>query len=954
MKKRIKNFFILAIAMLLALTPAVFAVADVSSFNEQSAVSETDASWDSLDLPSYFTYRDTHKGDLHANAEVVVDLEGFTADGMEAVWSANYPNTERGAVITEGNGNVSFPVSIPESGLYAIEVQYDVLEGSGVAASRTLLIDGATPFQEAAGITFPRKWKDSDKKIYDRYGNQMLPSQVEIPGMQRLLLCGMAGQIDGAFYFYLSEGEHTLTFKSLREPMAIGSIRLYCPEEVADYKTVSTGYPTELSSSENSWQIEAEAATGKSDSTLYPLNDTVSSITSPTDAAHTLYNVIGGDSWSSVGQALEWTLDVPKDGLYTLSLRYRQNFKSGGTVYRKLTIDEKVPFAEANCIAFPYASGFCAKTLGDDEPWKFYLTEGQHTLRMEVVAGDYAPLILEGKELVTELNAVYRQLLMVTGPSPDVYRDYKFESLIPETLEAMESMARSLGELRNKVLAISGKKSSQETASMNRLETILTEMTEDPDTIPKRFSDFKNNIAGLAQWTQDVSKQPLLLDCLVVSDAEKEVPIKANAGWWSDLVFTVKQFMYSFVINYSTIGDTGADYSSKITVWLQTGRDQAQVLQQMILSTFSPERQIQVKLQLVNGGALLPAIIAGTGPDCVLGLGQGEPMNFAFRNAVVDLSKFKDADQVKQRFHPSALVPFTYGESLYALPETQSFQVLFYRRDILNSVGVNAEDIKTWDSVLQKVLPRLQKRYLELGMLPSYNNYAMLLYQEGGSLYTEDNKKTMLGSTEGVVAFERLVELYTDYKLNLSFDFANRFRTGEMPLAIMDFGAYNQLSVFAPEIEGLWGMSLVPGTVGADGTVSHAAASSVTGAVMLSNAEDKDASWSFLEWWTSDEAQTTYGKNIESLLGTASRYSSANLRAFDASLWDPTMRDAINRQRQEVVALPEVMGGYYTTRYFDFAFRDIVINGEELRESLEKVVLEIDAELESKREELMK
>ena len=122
---------------------------------------------------------------------------------------------------------------------------------------------------------------------------------------------------------------------------------------------------------------------------------------------------------------------------------------------------------------------------------------------------------------------------------------------------------------------------------------------------------------------------------------------------------------------------------------------------------------------------------------------------------------------------------------------------------------------------------------------------------------------------------------------------------------------------------------------------------------MFSNSKDKEATWSFLEWWTSDKAQGTYGNNLESLLGTASRYNSANLNAFEGSLWDPAMRDAINRQRNEVTALPEIMGGYYTTRYFDFAFRDIVINGEELRESLEEAVLEINAELQNKREELM-
>ena len=67
------------------------------------------------------------------------------------------------------------------------------------------------------------------------------------------------------------------------------------------------------------------------------------------------------------------------------------------------------------------------------------------------------------------------------------------------------------------------------------------------------------------------------------------------------------------------------------------------------------------------------------------------------------------------------------------------------------------------------------------------------------------------------MAFQRLTSLYDDYGLDLAFDFSNRFRSGEMPIAITDFSAYNQMSIFAPEIDGLWSMMPVPGVVDENG-----------------------------------------------------------------------------------------------------------------------------------------
>ena len=45
----------------------------------------------------------------------------------------------------------------------------------------------------------------------------------------------------------------------------------------------------------------------------------------------------------------------------------------------------------------------------------------------------------------------------------------------------------------------------------------------------------------------------------------------------------------------------------------------------------------------------------------------------------------------------------------------------------------------------------------------------------------------------------------------MEYNFINRFRMGEMPLGIANYGEYNTLSVFAPELRGEWGMAPVPG-----------------------------------------------------------------------------------------------------------------------------------------------
>jgi len=883
---------------------------------------------------------------------VVVDLNTFTADDDSVAFSTLSDNTTM--LATPSPGDVTFSFHVKKSGFYRLKVGYYPMAGSGSAIIRSVAVDGEVPFYEASVTEFPRVWADQKPNpSKDDIGNDILPMQVETPRVETTYLHNSGGLSNEDLYFYLTEGDHTLTFSGVREPLGLTALAWETAPKVPTYAQVVEDYTNNgYTKIDKSFLLQGEDVTAKSDATLYPLNDKTSPNTNPKSDRYIRYNSIGGSKWQQCGQWLEWSFTVPETGLYTIALRYKQNLKANSTVYRRLTLDGTVPFAEAEAIEFAYTSGYKPFVLGDEEngDYAFFFTAGEtHTLRLEAITGVFASVLSDAQQLVNELNQVYREILMITGPSPDLYRDYDFPDLIPQTLAHMETIRTDLDALVKAIQDITGWESSSELSSIQRVIGTLDEMIEDDTTIAARFSYFQDNISGLATWVLDTKAQPLEIDYFVVGG--KEENIEENGGFFEIIAYQAVQFFYSFLTDYSRLGQVGGNQEESITVWLQTGRDQSQIIRGLINQDFTPNEKIGVQLQLVAAGSLLPAIVAGLGPDVSLQLGQGDPMNYAFRNAVADLSQMPGIEEVKKRFDEQALIPFQYEDHLYALPESQSFQMLFYRMDILADLGITPDDLTTWDRIFKVVIPELQKNYLDFGLTPSLANYALLLYQNGGAVYSDDGKRSELSSAASVEIFDTFTKLYTEYLQPVAFDFANRFRTGQMPLAVVDLSAYNQLSVFAPEINGLWGMSPVPGTVQEDGTLDRTSILGISSCVMFSYSENKDAAWKFMKWWTDAPVQMQYGKNMESIMGTAARYNSANKEAFASVSWSADVRQAIDEQMLSVRPIPEVPGGYYTSRYFDFAYRDVVNDGKEVRPTLNESVKQINAEIANKREE---
>ena len=862
------------------------------------------------------------------------------------------------AQIAQEEQSILYTFTCEEAGLYRMGLSYYPVEARGLNIEFSAELDGASPFTEAQYNTLYRIWVDDvapgEKK--DAAGNDIIPGQHEEPTWQEVWVEDHTGAYADAYTFYLTEGEHTLALTARREVLAVSRVWFENPVATPAYETVQAEYAAKgyAPAQAEVLIIEAEQAARKSDSVLYGRTDRSSPLTTPYNTMETRLNTIGGGSWGVQGQWIEWDFTVPADGLYRLAFRGRQDLLSGSFTTRKVYIDGALPCAEMADIRVNYSQDWQNILI----PYDVYLTAGEHTLRMEATIGGLSELVTLADEAVYQLNAAYRRIVMMTGTMPDTYRDYALEVNIPEVFEIFEKQAEVLQRCDALLLEMTGKRGSMN-GILQTLSLQMEEFCEKPEQVQKRLSTFKDNVGSLGSWLVQIKQLPLELDKIYIlpASADEGTLADAEAGFLKQIGHEAALFYSSFVVDYSVIGalETGKD-TPTIEVWVSAGRDQANMIKQLIDNDFTPNTGIAVNLKLVQG-QLMNATAAGAGPDVVLQLGNSEPVNYAVRNAAYDLKQFEDYEEVASRFRASALTPYELEGGVYALPETQTFSVMFYRTDVLEELGLTAPT--TWEELFH-VVGRLQRKNMTVGIQPpnsvagnfnALSSMAMLLYQRGGEMYLDGNTRSGLSSQEAKDAFSMWVSLYVDYELPVKYDTLTRFRSGEMPVVIEDFTFYNLLQVAAPEIRGMWSFCQVPGTVQADGSVDHSVSGTGICCMLMEAAEDKDAAWEFMKWWTSAPVQTQYGKDIENQLGVSARYPSANVEAFASMPWSAAELGILNAQWDNVRGIPEVPGGYFTARHLNNAFRRVLNYKEDPGETLLDYVKNIDKEITTKRKE---
>jgi ABC-type glycerol-3-phosphate transport system substrate-binding protein len=594
---------------------------------------------------------------------------------------------------------------------------------------------------------------------------------------------------------------------------------------------------------------------------------------------------------------------------------------------------------------------------------------------MEATLGDMGAVLQQMEDSIYRLNLIYRKILVLTGPNPDRFRDYKLEKVYPEVIEAMSLESKRLYKLVDDTVAITGQKSDR-VAVAQTLAVQLENFVAHTERITQSFSNFKDNITSLGTAMQNMAETKLDVDLLVISGEKAALP-KVRDGFLDRLSHEVRSAVASYFVDYNALGDTYDDNAENadklIEVWITTGRDQSTVLKSMVDDTFTPATGIRVNVKLVVADTLLTAVVAGNGPDVVLSVGSWFPVNYAMRNAVEDLTQFSDYEQVVKPFYESALTSMRYNNGVYALPETQDFSVLFYRQDVLDELGLEVPE--TWDELIA-LLPTIQGNNLSVGIpYPDINTVDMsilnsLIYQNGGMIYDDQAMHTEIDSENGVAAFKLYTSLYNDYGLPIVYDFVSRFRTGEMPIGVANYAMYNTLAVSAPEIRGLWEFTYFPGTprdaanavnpgtgeTAEDGINRTVHAQGLCCMIIAPQNDPngerikKDA-WTFLQWWTDADTQVEFGREMESVLGSSARYTTANKRAIKELGWSDDQLAILEGQMSWTRGFPEIAGGYSTTRHMTNAIRKVINEKADARETLLTYTQTINEEIRIKRRE---
>lgn len=855
-------------------------------------------------------------------------------------------------VLLEDGKEFTVNLTAEEAGEYLVRLEYEAVTGKTINPKMKVeMTVGETEYSQV--ITLSRVWYDdrvTDRFLTDELGNELVPEQVEVAAKQIRDISLLGGDTPLA----LEAGDYELKFDMTSCAIKIYSVTLLKVEEYS-YEDYLADMADKVDNGAKDIFIEAEITAYKSSAGIIPTYDTSDPDISPSSSTDTFMGLVSAGY--QVGQWVEWTVNAESSGWYKINFNYRQNSLRGLGVRRFITLDGEHLFDEFDEVVFGYGEGFQEYVPEDEngDPYLIYLSEGEHTLRLSVTLGAlYEPLnqVADALEL---MNEVYRDILAITGADPDIYRDYYLEDEIPDLIENLEKCCEMLESATETIEELCGGKSSgSATASFTEAVRVMKKMIKKPYRIPNNFSSFKSQIDSVASQNAALNEQPMELDTIELLAVDSKSSHQ-SLNFFQKLVYHVEVFINSFVEDYNatTLQESG---EAPLKVWLgvsqlqqsgsAAGREQLQIVKQLCAESFD----YPVELSLVNATEVITqAIISGKGPDVVMFVPEQNILNLAARGALADFNEMENIEEIKSRFHESAMVAATWDGGLYGLPETQTWFMMFCRTDILAEKELEVPT--TWTELLY-ALQVLRQSNLMVGVPSDPRVYEALLLQSGGAVYNDDFTATRMTETVSVEAFEDWTDFYIKHSTPLTYDFYNRFRTGEMPIGIQDYTLYNQLVVAAPELTGLWEMYPIPGTEQEDGSVSYTQPCTVNSCIVVESSKLKDEAFDFCDWWTSNEVQQKFGYQSEIILGTSARYNSANVYAIKNLNWTDSELNALVTSLEDMWDTPKTPASYYYDRNIVNAFRRVVYDYESARDVIGRYAEEIDREIERKNEQL--
>lgn len=902
---------------------------------------------------------------LYENANVNKDIS-FTRDYLPSVFVSNktpssVPNYETPTLTFAEDDYLSFTADVEQEGFYQIYLSYWSRVDEYGTSELSVAINGEYQYTEAKQITLQQLWESDDDEVTldgeefdaDRYGNENLPEQRQKDSLLTYPLRDSSRLYDEGLCFKLNQGSNIISFTMLGGTIEIAKI------EIRGYKPLikySDYYNNQTLVDAKFVEYEAEQFLTKSSSTIQAGSSTDPSVT-PFSMNRLRLNVVGSGSFNEAGDRVDWKVTAEKAGYYNLAFKALQTEKNT-TVYRKLYVNGVVPFEEANYIPFRYAEGWQNVIVGDlkGNPYAIYLNEGENIISLEVNVSKMRIINEKLTQITNEMNDLGLQVKSVTGNSADKEIDWTMEEYFEDIHEKFASWISDIETILDYLKYANGFDGDSYCISdiRNALSNIKT-IAEDVNKLPTRLTLLTEGSSCAAQFLvaqiNGVTSNVVTFDKFYVYSESNSLP-RATANFFSKTWTKISRFFLSFFDqNYNT-----ASEDDEVVIWMGRSRQYCNALQKLIDTEFTPKTGIKAKVVLLpDEGKIILSNAAGRTPDVACGVSTWIPNEYGMRGAIYDLRNFSDYNLAIKEFNNEQMIPLIYDDQLFGLPETENFYVLYYRTDILQTLGLTVPN--TWNDVIE-CLPILDRYGMDF-YIPlcanvsskSYDATAPFIWQYGGQIYDIEKFESGIDDENTIKALQFMTDLYREYSLPYQVsNFFNEFRYGNMPMGIADYGTYLQLLNAAPEIRGLWGISVVPG-VERDGEVYRYMSGGQQASMMFKDSDKKEDAWEFMKWWASSDTQLKYSSKMINTYGRRYLWNTANNVAFEKLSWDEQDKEVILEQWSWLREVAKIPGSYIIEREISNIWNSVVFNDENLRSTVSDSIIKQNKEIGRKMQE---
>ena len=952
MNKKVKQKIIRILSVIL-----VFIQISVNSqivFGENVENTELSSQYDNERLDNNYTKVSSKYSVSSYDGEPIVtsSLQAYKKDSGGSISSETY-GYDTDVIRIDRKEEATFVLEVPKDGLYYIKMDYFNASDSILPVEATVKVNGQYPFYEMRNITFESIWQDKSEKNYDRYGNEIvaIPEKKEI--WANKYIQDSSYRYNTPFAIELNKGENEISISIIEGTLLVGDITLTKETVVKDYDQ------SKVAVGDNLITIQGEEPFERNDSSIRA-NCEYDIDLEPYDSNKKVLNLLDGESFNTSGQTVTYEFEIKEAGIYYIAMNYRQSDKSDFPVFVDIKVDGEIPNSQLMSYPVSYQKSFDTTSFGDSEGKEIgiELSEGRHTLSFTL---SNAPIrhVLEGiEEVMNEVNDLALDITKVAGTNKDKYRDLDLISYIPDVKERLVGWAEKLESLYESVRIYNPDvKEIGAFSSINIASSQLYSLAEEPNDLPYRINELCQSTSSVNQFLANLidtlNTNNLSIDRIYIYQQDAQLP--DGVGFFTSIIESASRFVGSFVSQAYSTSNTDPEH---LQVWVNRSRQYIEIMQKMIDEDFTKKTGIEVDLSLMpDQNKLVLANASGDSPDIATGINYAIPFELGIRGAIKDLTEFEDFVSVATRFEEGLLVPSMINNGIYSLPETMNFWVLYYRSDVLEKLGLDVPE--TMDDV-REMLPQLQMRglnffYPTAGMvsLKTFHGTTPLLFQNGATLYDTYAGETVINSEEAVKGFKELTDLFTIYNLPKDIpSFYQHFRNGDLPIGIADYSVYNLLINAAPEISNSWSIALIPGVENEDGEIVRSSSGGAESTVMFKSNEDREANaWEFMKWWSSAEVQEEFGQTLQITYGEEYIWNTANIEAFSNLPWKTEDKEIILQQSECIVEAPRILGTYMLERELSNAYNAVVVNGANVRQTLDDAIKRINRETLRKLEE---